>query len=214
MSDYQYEVFISYRRDPPVASWVDRYFYPELCQWLPQYLPPEYPCRIFIDKCMSTGTAWPQALKDSLLRSRCLLPVLSAPYFASDWCLSEFESMMKRWRKISPRSTWNQPSVVYPVEFAGGEYFPDQVKGLQIRKMHEWAIDAESFRKTNGYVDFQREMKLICKELAGMIQDAPGFDPTWPTIDKQNSKPHPAQSMPSPKFGGARIRSQQRSNKP
>jgi hypothetical protein len=32
--DYEYQVFLSYRREPPISSWVRDYFFDELTQWL------------------------------------------------------------------------------------------------------------------------------------------------------------------------------------
>jgi hypothetical protein len=33
--NYEYDLFLSYRRDPPVSEWVNNHFYPELIKWLP-----------------------------------------------------------------------------------------------------------------------------------------------------------------------------------
>jgi macrodomain Ter protein organizer (MatP/YcbG family) len=39
--DYQYDVFISYRRPNPVGDWVKNHFHPLLVEWLSQAMPYE-----------------------------------------------------------------------------------------------------------------------------------------------------------------------------
>ncbi len=37
--DYEYDVFVSYRRKQPVMDWVKNHFHPLLEQWLPNAMP-------------------------------------------------------------------------------------------------------------------------------------------------------------------------------
>jgi|SRR5271166_5283389 len=73
MSDYQYHIFIGYRRSD--EHWV---------RWTREN---------FARALRSTGESWSARLATALAHSRLLIPVLSRDYFQSNWCWLEFEMM-------------------------------------------------------------------------------------------------------------------------
>ncbi len=73
MSDYQYHIFIGYRRSD--EHWV---------RWIQEN---------FGRALRSTGESWSARLATALAHSRLLIPVLSRDYFQSNWCWLEFEMM-------------------------------------------------------------------------------------------------------------------------
>ena len=179
--DYLYDVFISYRHKPPMGEWVRNHFYPLLEQRLPDCLPVAHDTKIFIDWDIETGAAWPAKLRQALRTSRCLLAIWSPEYFRSAWCQAEWQTMLERHRLLDLGTEQNPAGLIYPVTFADGEHFSSEAKEAQQRDLRKWNIPHPSFRETKDYVDFDREVQVLCKELAEMIQRAPAWQ-EWPIV--------------------------------
>ena len=63
--EYDFDVFLSYRRRGPALDWVQNHFFPKLRGWLEQYWPdPETRPRIAKDDEMESGSKWPVMLRD------------------------------------------------------------------------------------------------------------------------------------------------------
>ncbi|MCU0568105.1 MAG: TIR domain-containing protein [Oculatellaceae cyanobacterium Prado106] len=168
---YVYDIFISYRRRPPVEDWVRYHFYPLLKKWLPQSMPREP--MIFIDVGVETGTEWAIALENALKSSRCLLPVLSPDYFRSNWCLAEWQSMIEREQQLGLRTAQNPNGIIYPVVFSDGEHFPDEAKQIQQRDLRKWNSSYLSFAETKGIVELEQQVQELSEELWNMLQRVP-----------------------------------------
>ncbi len=180
--DYIYDVFVSYRHKQPVMDWVKNHFYPLLEQRLPDELPVEHKTEIFIDwDEIETGSAWPAKLHQALRKSRCLLPVWSPEYFRSDWCLAEWKTVMERERLLGMKTEQRPEGLIYPVIFADGEHFPQDARDAQSKDMRNWNIPHSVFKDTADYVEFDRQVQLLVRELAKMIQRAPAWQ-NWPVI--------------------------------
>src|SRR5258707_9253679 len=96
MSDYEYHLFISYRRSDKL--WV-RWAYENVAEPMKTLLEPSLgEVKIFIDQNIETGTSWPDRLAQGLARSRLLMPLLSRAYFYSEWCRLELALMYERER--------------------------------------------------------------------------------------------------------------------
>jgi hypothetical protein len=48
--------------------------------------------------------------------------------------------------------------------------------------MSEWATSAPAFKFSPSFLDFEKEMKKLCEELAKMILTAPVWQDNWPII--------------------------------
>lgn len=182
--DYTYDLFISYRREPPVLDWVKNHFHPLLEQWLPNYTPGRRRPKIFIDWKIETGSAWPLALEQALRMSRCLVSVWSPEYFRSRWCVAEWKTMQRRETLCRLKSSRNSAGLVYPVVFADGEFFPRGALSTQHKDMRAWNSPYPVFRETANYINFDQEVQNVCQELARMIQRAPGWK-RWPVVRPQ-----------------------------
>jgi len=204
--EYEYEVFVSYRRDEAVKNWLRFHFVPELRSWLPQYLPPGHPSRIFIDWDLRPGQKWPSALRRNLVSSRCLLPVFTTQYFASDWCMAELRSMQAREELLGIGVNDNSDGLVFPIVFADGKRFPDDVSRLTQRiDMTQWAYDNESFRDTREYTYFITSVTEVAESLAEFILRAPDCQ-DWPVKTPELApRSEPVYRMVNPRFGGTRI---------
>lgn len=186
INDYQYEIFLSYSRKEGVRDWVWNHFEPMLRMWLDAEMPREP--RIFIDKQMDTGVKWPLELQNKLKQSKCLVAVWSPQYFRSEWCMAEWQSMLKREEKLGLKTEKNTRGLVYPVVFSDGEHFPKEANDTWYADLHEWNYPHEVFRDSTKYLEFIKKMQEICKELSGQIEKTPKWEKDWPIIEPETMK--------------------------
>jgi len=185
---YQWDVFLSYRREAPVREWVWRILAPTLRQWLPQYATPAPKVFLDVDNGIPLGSAWSQQLEDALLTSRCLLPVFNPPYFDSDWCQTEFQTMVER-RRLSGFDA------IIPVQFADGELFPPAAKALQWATFDTFNWYRQPSRTSRAFVE---GVKVLCQAIVARSKAAPAWDPTWPVV---RPPPPVPPLIPLPKVG-------------
>ncbi len=187
--DYEYDVFLSYRRRSPVLEWLQNHFEPRLKGLLGEALPHEP--RIFVDyEQIETGQQWPLRLQEALKSSRCLLPIWSPSYFRSEWCVAELGSMMARESLLKYRTPdFPDRRLVYPVVFADGEHFPAETKGMKPLDLQEWNFPDLAFARSRKFIGFYRQMKKLAEELAGVIQQAPPWQDDWPVIMPPTAPP-------------------------
>src|SRR5215472_8740963 len=117
--DYLYDVFVSYRREGHGANlitpWVESVV-ARLTFWLSQELGGR-DARVFFDiSTMEVGSPWPDRLRDGILRSRCLVPILSPQYFQSAWCLTEWSSFVARQELVTAICD----TLIVPMKFHDG----------------------------------------------------------------------------------------------
>lgn len=176
---YEYDLFLSYRRDPPVGEWVNNHFYPELLKWLPQEVNRD--ASVFKDTdVIIPGALWPQTIRNALLRSRCLLCIWSPDYFWHEWCLAEWKSMVARQRHLGIGAQQDTLGLICPVVFHDGQNFPDEVRGTEHADFREYNIPALAFSQTPRYVDFVVKMQRLACSLAQLIRQAPPWEAGWP----------------------------------
>lgn len=173
MSDYEFDLFLSYRRSGNVQDWVWNHFRPVLHHCLADELDREP--RVFIDVEIDTGTRWPDRLEEALRGSRLLLPVLSPQYFRSAWCLAEWRSAVDREALVG-----GDCDLLYPVVFADRDNFPAEARHRQARDLKPWNIPYPQFRETPAYIPFHREVQKIAQDLAARLHRVPPWRPDWP----------------------------------
>lgn len=189
--DYQYDVFLSYRREWPALDWVQNHFSWRLEKLLGEFMPPAHAPKIFVDtKEIETGQEWPLVLREALKNSRCLVAVWSPEYFRSKWCVAELGSMMEREKLLGYRTEANPESrLVYPVVFNDGIHFPDYTKGILGRDLRTWNYPDPIFAKTKKIVGFHDEMKSLAEELANLILQVPPWREDWPIVTPPAAPP-------------------------
>lgn len=180
--EYLYDVFVSYRHNPPVLTWMKNHFYPLLEQRLPDCMPVDHETSIFIDWDIEKGASWPQKLSGALRRSRCLLCVWSADYFRSRWCMAEWRTMRERERLAGFRTEQNSQGLIYPVIFSDGEHFPAEAQAIQYRDLRKWNYPQPVFKDTVGILELDQAVQELCQELAPMVLRAPPWQDSWPVI--------------------------------
>jgi hypothetical protein len=181
--DYEYDIFISYRRRNPIMDWVRLHFFPLLQERLSGCLPDDP--KIFVDWEIETGSAWPQKLSSALKRSRCLVAIWSPEYFRSVWCLAEWQSMQEREKILGLKSEDNSSGLVYAIRFCDGEYFPEEAQRTQYRDLERWNTKFACFSETTAVLEFEREMKKVSEEIARILMRCPQWQ-EWPTILPDN----------------------------
>lgn len=176
---YAYDVFLSYRRRPPVLDWVENHFHPELHAWLGTSLGRDPD--IFLDKLdIVPGARWPQKLEQAIRTSKILVCVWSPNYFGSIWCLAEWKSMRAREAMLKLGTVDRPEGLTYPVVFHDGRNFPPEADVTQARDLRNWNYSAMAFKQTVAYVEFQRQMQDMCDQLAEVIKTVPTWSADWP----------------------------------
>ncbi len=88
--------------------------------------------------------------------------------------------MMARERVLGMRTEDNPGGLVYPVRFNDGEYFDEDVRGMQMRDFGRWNVPQRSYAGTPEYVDFVREIQAVAQELAQLLLQTPPWSEGWP----------------------------------
>jgi len=187
--DYEYDLFLSYSRKNPVEAWVRNHFYPELVQWLDSFA--VKPARVFIDRDIEEGDYWPERLEQALRHSKYLVAVWSPQYFASQWCVAEWQSMRHREARLGLALPQAPHGLVYPVVFSDGKSFPAEAQAVQRQDLSTLNYPNIEFKQTTRYLEFVDRMKSICEGLAAWIDErpAPAFDPDWPIVRPMPQRP-------------------------
>jgi hypothetical protein len=185
--NYEYDVFVSYRRTDPVRGWVHNHFFPLLDMWLRESFPVGQQPRLFIDQRIETGAQWADELRYALLRSRCRVCVWSPSYFGQEWCLIEWLSMSAREKVLKDRSHPHL-RLVYPVKFNDGDSFPEHARAAQYIDLSRFNCPHAGFKETTPYINFDRQMQEVARKVAEMALAAPTWEPNWPLI----AAPRPA----------------------
>jgi hypothetical protein len=193
---YEYDVFISYRRDDTVVpAWVRTHFYPRLSELLDNNV--EHDVKIFFDEKISGGVTWPLALRSALQRTRILLPVCSPKYFLNEWCLAEWHSMARREKLVGMASLERAQGLIYPVIFCDSANFPKYAQDRRMQDFKAWNLPYPQFQDTVEYLGFHREVERIAIELADLIDRAPTWQPDWPV---DTPVPDPPRTPTLPRF--------------
>ncbi|MEL6833861.1 MAG: TIR domain-containing protein [Bacteroidota bacterium] len=200
LSGYEYQLFISYKRNTAAEIWLDSFFYPELKKWLMEELPPGFNLKIFYDKQeIPVGSHWPKRLQHALKSSCILMPIFTSPYFSSSYCKAELESMLRRQTILGLDEDDFLNRLVYPIVFADGEHFPKDISRMQKRSMKEYASNASAFRESKKYILFEDEVKSIAADIGKILKTIPPFDSKWEVAEfLQEDLEHPAINMLPP----------------
>jgi MinD-like ATPase involved in chromosome partitioning or flagellar assembly len=173
--EYEYDVFVSYQRHSVVDLWTSTLFLPELRKWLSAYIPREP--SFFIDKhVVEVGEAWRERRGEALRRSRVLLAILTPSYFESDWCRTEWMTFAQREELVGV-----QP-LIFAVVLAGRGHYPREVERRAMVDMTRFATNSVQFKKTRGFLEFERAIQPMAEGLADMLAAVPPYSPRWPVV--------------------------------
>ncbi len=178
---YKHNVFLSYITSYPFGDWVHKTFLPLFGPYLRNEL-----CQknegIFVDReGILGGDDLPFSLKDALVHSRCLVAIWSPEYFMSPWCRLELAMMLHRERQLGYRTEQNPRGLIFPVIVHDGEHFPDKIKGMKIKffDCRGFALVGKAFKDSDGYLEFQIQMKNWTRRIAKVINEVPPWGENW-----------------------------------
>ena len=181
---YEFDVFISYRREDPYGTWLRTMFLREFEPALNDCL--DRDVRIFCDyQSIPLGTQWPGVLRRGVQCSRAIVPIWAARYFRSAYCLAEWKSFVKR-----------GADVVLPIFFTNPKetlkLFPGEAQTTQSEDFHMHAYWGEGFVKSEKYLAFLDDVRRFAKKVAAALDRAPPFDLADPRFEPQPFGPEPA----------------------
>jgi hypothetical protein len=180
VSDYEFDVFLSYSRKGGSPKWVHNHFLPKLREYLTDEI--GYVPKVFVDQEMEPGTVWPARLERTLGRSKILVAVYSAQYFRSDWCLAEWKSMAAREQVLGLASPGLTNGLIFPVLYADSQNFPEY--GLD-RMWHDMkGLDNPDlmFQQSPDWLEFHRRMRRIATDVEQMLDNVPPWRSDWPIV--------------------------------
>jgi hypothetical protein len=183
-TDYDYDVFFSYRRHELVLEWMIQVVH-RLKFWLTHELGGQE-SRIFFDQgSIEVGDRWPEKLRVALQSSKCLVSIWSPSYFQSHWCVSEWQSFLARERKLG----LGPQGLIAPVRFHDGEYFPEEAANVQWADFANYTATTPAFWQSQRAVEFEEVLKRFASSVAGLVRRAPPFQPDWPVVEACPMKP-------------------------
>jgi len=191
---YDYDVFLSYRRKPPVSEWVHNHFKLQLESWLAESAP--FEPRIFVDTDqIDTGAEWPAKLRQALARSCIMVCVWSPSYFRSRWCLAEPRTMQERERLLNMRTDDNPEGLIFPLRYHDGEHFPPDVASIEYLDVSAVNHPALSFRDTAQFMSLIERVQELADGLSNALQRVPVRSDAWPVITPEPG-PAPVVALP------------------
>lgn len=183
VTDYAFDAFISYSHSPVIKPWVDQYLHPYLRDWLTQTLG-GHSARVFVDtEGIQPGARWPQRLRNTLLASKCLVPIYSPDYFQKPWCVSEFKSFVERERVLGLDITDN--SLIIPIVHNDGDWFPPAATMYQMIDFSGCRTTSENFQNHANFPLFEQKVEELAGAVANVVRHAPSFNPDWPIVESE-----------------------------
>lgn len=183
---YQYDIFISYKRNDLGRQWLQRQFIPELTKRLESL---HGPVHIFLDESIQEGAIPRQAVLQALQRAKILMPILSPPYFQSNWCSAEWKTFEAREQAAGLINGCH--SLRIPIRWRDCENY-DTLMGDAAPKpldFHEFRHTEDGWRKSERFAQFEEEVDRLANLLACLLPVVHQHDPNWPLLMPEDSAP-------------------------
>lgn len=183
--DYEYDVFLSYKRRQLTASWIEG-FKDRLTYWLTQELGGRE-AKVFFDiESIEVGNPWPDKLREALKVSRCLVGMWTPDYFKSRWCVSEWRSFLEREKQAGIPGV----RLIAPIKCHDGEHFDSEAQSIQQFDLSQyWCTAPKNFWETVRGGEADDLLKQFARRLADIVQQAPLFNPAWEVVDADPEPP-------------------------
>jgi hypothetical protein len=179
VSDYKYDVFLSYSRKGGSPGWVHNHFLPKLRDCLIDEI--GYTPTVFVDQHMDAGAVWPDDLEHALAHSKILVAVYSPQYFRSDWCVAEWKSMAAREQLLGLASRELTRGLIFPILYSDSHNFPEYGKERMWHDMKGLDSPDPMFQQSLDWLEFHRRMRTIAADVEQMLRQVPPWRPDWPT---------------------------------
>jgi hypothetical protein len=180
---YEYDIFVSYRRDAEALIWIRRFLKPLLIHRLRAELGREPDVYVHeVGNQIPAGVAWPVELGDVIGRSRVLVALWSGDYLSSEWCTQELALMLGRERRIGARTPANKYGLVIPIVAHDGDTIPPLLAAAQKLEVSEYF----NSRMPDEGTKAEKLSDLILLHspgIAAAIKAAPRWQKAWPQQD-------------------------------
>ena len=174
---YEYDIFISYRRNAETCAWIKDHFMPLLEVRL-EFELGRNPV-IFLDGQIEIGTSWPASLGLALGRSRILIALWTGSYLSSVWCTMELSHMLGREKIAKLREGVRPYGVIVPAFIHDGESFPanlGHIKPFEIQK----TFNLRMARNSVLAEALDTALTAQAPAIANCIRNAPAWRKAWP----------------------------------
>ena len=178
MSDYEFDVFLSYSRKGGSPGWVHNHFLPKLRDCLIDQV--GYEPKVFVDQEMEPGTVWPHRLENVLNRSKILVSIYSPQYFRSPWCLAEWHTMAERERILGLASLERPQGLIFPILYTDSDNFPTYAKDRSWHNLKGLSTPDLVLQQSLDWIEFHKRMEKIATDLARLLPQVPPWQPGWP----------------------------------
>ena len=165
-----------------MKDWVFNLFHERLDRSLRELLPQDP--KIWVDqRKVDTGSNWKARVENALKQSKILVAIWSPPYFRSEWCCAEWQSMVAREKTKGLTSIERPHGLVYPIVFQDGKHFPPETTDVQSFCMKKYKHHTEVYKKSKRYIKFCERVDSIASEIETMLENnVPDWE-DWPIVD-------------------------------
>ncbi len=172
---YRYDIFISYKRRPEIVEWLDQIFIRLLDKYLTEEL--GYQPNLFVDREeIDYGEQWVERLKEGLKHSKTLVPIYTAEYFQSDWCIREHNYFTSRLDKLKMKQI--NYDMIIPVRLGDGAHYPKSVYGYQMTDLRDFYQSGKAFVESPKFLQLEENVKKFATALAEKILEIKIFEET------------------------------------
>jgi len=169
--DYRWHLYVSHTNLSYLETWLTE-FLQRMKVELSRSLGEE--AEIFFDRQeVVLGASWPDQVKDALLHSRLLLPVLTPAYFRSAWNQAEWRTFEER-----ERTTASPGQLIFPITLPGGDKDPTWLRQRTL-------ADASLFTSARGdqWPDAAAQfVRDITETLSSRLRQVPPFQSDFPIV--------------------------------
>ncbi len=178
MADYEYDVFLSYRRANDWPRFVRDHFLPKFKHWLDTTLGRS--SSVFFDaQDIEAGESWPYRLADALAHSRIMVCLWSKEYFSSRWCAAELSHMLARRQSLT--NSLGPPPLILAIVIHDGDDIDTSLADIQRFPLQKysnpWIAEGSSVAEV---------LSMRIQEFSGHVVHAlnrvPDYDPSWPDL--------------------------------
>jgi hypothetical protein len=191
---YKYDFFISYSRRGSVQKWLLTHFYNKLVEYLADECAPAP--RVYMDRTMPRAVEWAHNLENSLRHSKIMIQLLTPPYFESDWCMAELESMQAREAMLGLAGADISQGLIYPILYSDSENFPDVGRMRSWQDFKEYAHPDPVYQDSVDYLPFCKQVRVLARDLVQLAKQVPPWSPDWPIVDRPNPVLIPPPPLP------------------